>query len=199
MNLLYWLLSPSRVLRFSRFWLDFCIIAFVLLTLVNLYIYFAFDMIDYKQGAASQIIFIHVPAAWLSLILYTALSFTSLMFIVTRHPLLSHLNIVLCLCSLLCVTITLVTGSLWGKPTWGTWWVWDARLTSVFILFIILVGIYMLKKSFSDALQGSIASSILALLGMINIPIVKFSVEWWNTLHQPASTCFNFSWEYSRP
>lgn len=198
MNLLYWLLSPNRVLRFSQFWLNFCIAIFVLLIFVNLYMYSAFDLLDYKQGPYAQIMFIHVPAAWLSLMLYIMLSFTSLMFIVIRHPLLSQLSNALCLCSLACVIITLVTGSLWGKPTWGTWWVWDARLTSVLILFIILVGIYALKKSFSDSLQGSIAASILTLLGLINIPIIKFSVDWWNTLHQPSSiTIFGSHIHYS--
>lgn len=187
MNLLLWLFSPNYILKYSQFWLKFCVNFFIFLVFFNIYIFYLFETFDYKQGFYVQIIFIHVPAAWLSLILYFLLSLLSLAFIVTRHPLFPQLSDIFCLCTLLYVIITLITGSFWGKPMWGTWWVWDARLTSVFVLFITLLGICILKKGFSDQFHGSLASSVLTLLGLINIPIIKFSVEWWNTLHQPAS------------
>nr|WFG74052.1 c1 cytochrome ABC transporter subunit [Cavernulicola chilensis] len=198
MGLFSRILSPNQVMKYSGPCLKSCITIFIFLVTINIYMYLTSDLFDYKQGFYVQIMFIHVPAAWLAVVSYIMLGATSLTFIVTRHPIFACLSDVLCLCSLLYVVITLVTGSLWGKPIWGAWWVWDARLTSVLALFFILLSIYLLKRTFNDKLKGSLTSSFLTLIGLINIPIIKFSVEWWHTLHQPSSiTLFGSNIHYS--
>lgn len=142
---------------------------------------------DYLQGDAFRIIYVHVPAAWLSLFAYAAMAAFSFMFLVWKHPLADILARVSSPIGAGFTAIALLTGMLWGKPMWGTAWVWDARLTSVLILFFLYIGHIVLVRSFDDPMKGSFAGAVLALLGAINLPIIKFSVNWWNTLHQPAS------------
>jgi heme exporter protein C len=142
---------------------------------------------DYQQGATVTIMFIHVPAAWLSMMIYTIMSVSALGTLVWRHPL---ADVSLRSAAPLGAAFTflaLVTGSLWGKPMWGAWWVWDARLTSVLVLFIIYLGIIALARAIEDPAISARSTAIVTLIGFINIPIIKYSVEWWNTLHQPAS------------
>ena len=142
---------------------------------------------DYQQGMTVRIMYLHVPFAWLSMCCYTLMSVSALGTLVWRHPL---ADVSLKSAAPIGATFTalaLVTGSLWGRPTWGTWWEWDARLTSVLVLFLIYLAIIALSRAFDDATKGAKAAAILTLVGFINIPIIKFSVEWWNTLHQPAS------------
>lgn len=142
---------------------------------------------DYQQGATVLIMFIHVPAAWLAMMCYTVMSLSALGTLVWRHPL-ADVSLRAALPVGAAFTfLALVTGSLWGKPMWGTWWVWDARLTSVLVLFIIYLGIMALARAIEDPVIAARSIAIVTLVGFINIPIIKFSVDWWNTLHQPAS------------
>jgi heme exporter protein C len=142
---------------------------------------------DWQQGETVRIMYIHVPMAWLAMGGYTGLAVASLMSLVWRHPLADLAARELSPVGAVVTALCLVTGSLWGKPMWGTWWVWDARLTSVLVLFFLWLGHAALVRAFDDHERGARAGAILALAGIVNLPVVKFSVEWWNTLHQPAS------------
>lgn len=142
---------------------------------------------DYQQGNSVRIMYVHVPAAWMGLFAYTVMAVSSAAALIWKHPLAhivarSSAPIGACL-TLLC----LVTGALWGKPMWGAWWVWDARLTSMLILLLLYIGYIALSHSFENQEQGYQVAAVLALFGFINVPVIKFSVDWWNTLHQPAS------------
>jgi len=142
---------------------------------------------DYQQGATVQIMFIHVPSAWLAMMCYSVMSLSALGTLVWRHPLADVSLRAAAPIGAAFTFLALFTGSLWGKPMWGTWWVWDARLTSVLILFIIYMGLIALSKAIEEPSTAARALAIVTLVGFINIPIIKFSVDWWNTLHQPAS------------
>ena len=142
---------------------------------------------DYQQGATVKIMFIHVPFAWLSMMCYSIMTIAALGTLVWRHPLADVSAKAAAPIGAVFTALALVTGSLWGKPMWGTWWVWDARLTSVFVLFLMYLGIIALTRAMDDPAKSARATAILTLVGFINIPIIKFSVDWWNTLHQPAS------------
>ncbi|MRG54772.1 heme transporter HemC [Phyllobacterium sp. SYP-B3895] len=142
---------------------------------------------DYQQGATVKIMFIHVPFAWLSMMCYTIMTIAALGTLVWRHPLADVSAKAAAPIGAVFTGLALITGSLWGKPMWGTWWVWDARLTSVFVLFLMYLGIIALTRAMDDPAKSARATAILTLVGFINIPIIKFSVDWWNTLHQPAS------------
>jgi len=142
---------------------------------------------DYQQGATVLIMYIHVPAAWLAMMCYSVIAISSVGTLVWRHPLADVSAKCAAPIGAAFTFLALVTGSLWGKPMWGTWWVWDARLTSVLILFLMYLGLIALWRAFDDPARAARPVAILALVGFVNIPIIKFSVEWWNTLHQPAS------------
>ena len=142
---------------------------------------------DYQQSDAYRIMFVHVPAAWMSMFTYMIVAAGSAVALIWRHPLAEVAARAAAPIGACFTAIALVTGSIWGQPMWGTWWVWDARLTSVLILFFLYLGYIALYDAFDDPARGARAASILALVGVVNIPIVKFSVDWWNTLHQPAS------------
>ena len=142
---------------------------------------------DYQQGDAFRIMYVHVPSAWLSLFAYSVLAFCSIVSLVWRIKVFEVLSLSAAKIGALFTFLTLVTGAIWGKPMWGTWWVWDARLTSELILFFIYISIILLNYSFDDYKKGARAANILAIVGLINIPIIHFSVEWWNTLHQGPS------------
>jgi heme exporter protein C len=142
---------------------------------------------DYQQGETVRIMYIHVPAAWTAMLAYTFMAVSALGSLVWRHPLADATQKAAAPLGATFTFICLVTGSLWGKPMWGTYWVWDARLTSVLVLFLIYLGLIALWQTIEDPSRAARAVSIMTLVGFINIPIVKFSVDWWNTLHQPAS------------
>lgn len=142
---------------------------------------------DYQQGETVKIMFVHVPAAWMALFGYSFIFFASITALVFRHPLGHVAARAAAPVGALFTFIALVTGSLWGQPMWGTWWVWDARLTSVLVLFFIYLGYIALWQAIDEPTKAARAAAILAIVGFINVPIVKFSVDWWNTLHQPAS------------
>jgi heme exporter protein C len=142
---------------------------------------------DYQQGATVKIMFLHVPSAWLSMFGWAAMTVAALGTLVWRHPLADVAAKATAPVGAALTFICLVTGSLWGRPMWGTYWVWDARLTSVLVLFIMYLGVIALYATAEDPNRGARAAAILTLVGAINLPIIKFSVDWWNTLHQPAS------------
>lgn len=142
---------------------------------------------DYQQGDTVRIMFVHVPAASIGLMAYAALGVSSFFALVLRHPLADAAARAAALPGAAYTALALVTGSLWGQPMWGTWWVWDARLTSVLVLFLFYLGYMALRASIDDEARAARAAAVLGLVGLINLPIVKFSVDWWNTLHQPAS------------
>ena len=142
---------------------------------------------DWQQGDAFRIIYVHVPAAWLASAGYGALALCSVASIIWRHPLADLAAAEIGPVGAAFAALCLVTGSLWGKPMWGAWWVWDARLTSVLVLFFLYLGHIALVRAFDDPQRGYRAAAILALVGAVDLPIIKFSVNWWNTLHQPAT------------
>jgi heme exporter protein C len=142
---------------------------------------------DYQQGETVRIMYIHVPAAWMSLFVYAVTTSAALGTLVWRHPLADAAQKAAAPLGAGFTFLCLVTGSIWGKPMWGTWWVWDARLTSVLVLFLIYLGLVALWQTIEDPGKAARAAAIFTLVGAVNIPIIKFSVDWWNTLHQPAS------------
>src|SRR6478735_2102964 len=142
---------------------------------------------DYQQGATVKIMFIHVPAAWLGLFAWVVMSIAALGTLVWRHPLADVAAKAAAPIGAAFTLMCLVTGSLWGRPMWGTYWVWDARLTSVMVLFLMYLGVIALWRTIEDPTRAARVAAVLTLVGAINIPIIKFSVDWWNTLHQPAS------------
>jgi heme exporter protein C len=142
---------------------------------------------DYQQGTTVRIMYIHVPFAWLSMMCYTIMAIAALGTLVWRHPLADVSLKAAAPIGAAFTALALVTGSIWGKPMWGTWWVWDARLTSVFVLFLMYLGLIALTRALDDPSRSARAAAVVTLVGFINVPIIKFSVDWWNTLHQPAS------------
>jgi heme exporter protein C len=142
---------------------------------------------DYQQGATVKIMFIHVPNAWLSMFVWATMSVAALGTLVWRHPLADVAAKCAAPLGAAFTFLALVTGSLWGRPMWGTYWVWDARLTSVLVLFIMYLGVIALWRTVDDPGRAGRTAAILTLVGAVNLPVIKFSVEWWNTLHQPAS------------
>jgi len=180
------LANPDRFMRFTRGWAAILGVAAVLLLTAGLWLGFAAPE-DYQQGDTVRIMFIHVPAAWVSMAAYVALGGTSFAALVWRHPLADAAAKTCAPIGAVFTALALMTGSLWGKPMWGTWWVWDARLTSVVVLFLFYLGVMALRAAIDDEGRAGRAAAILALVGLVNLPIIKFSVEWWSTLHQPAS------------
>jgi heme exporter protein C len=142
---------------------------------------------DYQQGETVRIMYVHVPAAWLALMIYTVMALASAVAIIFRHPLADAAAKVAAPIGAVFCFLALATGSLWGKPMWGAWWVWDARLTSMFVLFLLYIGYMAIWQAIDEPNRAAMIARIVALVGVINIPIVKFSVDWWNSLHQPAS------------
>jgi heme exporter protein C len=161
--------------------------ATVLFLALGLYFALFNSPADYQQGETVRIMYIHVPAAWMSLFVYASMALSSAVALIWRHPLAELATRAAAVPGAAFTALCLVTGSLWGQPMWGTWWVWDARLTSVLVLFFLYLGYIALVDAFDDPERGGKAGAILALVGAVNLPIIKFSVDWWNTLHQPAS------------
>jgi heme exporter protein C len=158
-----------------------------LLTVIGLYIGFFAAPTDAQQGESYRIIFIHVPAAWMAMFLYVVMAFWSGVGLVFNTRLSAMLATAIAPTGALMAFISLWTGALWGRPTWGAYWVWDARLTSTLILLFLYCGFIALHSAIDDARRADKASAVLALVGVVNVPIIYFSVQWWNTLHQGAS------------
>jgi heme exporter protein C len=179
--------NPARFQRLVDPLLPWLAVAAVGLFALGLWWALVKSPADYQQGDTVRIMYVHVPAAWLAMLVYALVALASAASLIWRHPL---ADIAARAASPLGAGFTLIalaTGMLWGKPMWGTWWVWDARLTSVLILFFLYLGHIALTHAFDDPARGARAAAILALVGVVNLPIIKFSVDWWNTLHQPAS------------
>ena len=180
------LLNPERFMALSRWAAPMLGVLAVLLAAVGLVLDFQAPP-DYQQGYTIHIMFIHVPAAWTAMLAYGCLGGASFFSLIFRHALADAAAKAAAPLGAAFTLMALVTGSLWGRPMWGTWWVWDARLTSVLVLFLLFVGYLALRASIEDEAKGARAGAILALIGLINLPIIKFSVDWWNTLHQGES------------
>ena len=179
--------NPTRFLRISRAVLPWAGGAAILLLGAGLYLSLLVAPPDYQQGESVRIMFVHVPAAWMALFVYTFMAVASAVGLIWRHALADLAAKAAAPIGAAFTLAALITGSLWGKPMWGTWWVWDARLTSVLILFFLYLGYIALWQAIEDQSKAARAAAILALVGFVNVPIIKFSVDWWNTLHQPAS------------
>ena len=181
------LANPTRFLTYSGRILPW-LTGLAAVTLgVGLYLSFFVAPADYQQGDSVRIMFVHVPSAWLAMFCYTLMAISSIGSLVWRHPLADVSAKAAAPLGAAFTLLALFTGSVWGKPMWGTWWVWDARLTSVLVLFIMYLGLIALWRAFEDPARAGRVAAVLTLVGFINIPIIKFSVDWWNTLHQPAS------------
>ena len=179
--------NPTRFLSLADAVQPWIAGATVILLAAGLYLGLFASPADYQQGESVRIMYLHVPAAWMALFCYTALAIYCAVALIWKHPLADLAAKATAPIGASFTFLALVTGSLWGKPMWGTWWVWDARLTSVLILFFLYLGFIALANAFDSPTRGERAAAILALFGAVNVPIIKFSVDWWNTLHQPAS------------
>jgi heme exporter protein C len=182
--------NPGRFLRLGLAAQPWLTVPAIVLTVIGLVWGLLFSPADWQQGDAVRIMYVHVPSAWLASAGYFALALCSLFSIVWRHPLADLAAVEIGPVGAGFTFLCLVSGSLWGKPMWGAWWVWDARLTSVLVLFFLYLGHIALVRAFDDPQRGYRSGAILALVGVVNLPIIKFSVDWWNTLHQPASISF---------
>tara|TARA_Y100000590_G_C15416298_1_gene899600 strand:+ start:82 stop:780 length:699 start_codon:yes stop_codon:yes gene_type:complete len=180
-------LNPAKFNHLSKKIFRPIIIISILLLILGLINIFLFSPDDYQQGSMVKIMYIHVPAAWLSLFIFFIMTIYSVLSLAFKITFGFIVNKAIAPIGAVFTLICLTSGSLWGKPMWGTWWVWDARLTSVFILFLTYLIIIFIRASFSNINLGEKISSIFIIIGSINLPIIKFSVDWWNTLHQPAS------------
>ena len=179
--------APSRFYFLSKKCIPLFWVLTVTLTVVGLVLGLLYAPTDATQGDAYRIIFIHVPAAWMSMVLYVAMAFWAIIGLIFNARLAFRLSNSIAPTGAIMTFIALWTGSLWGKPTWGTWWVWDARLTSELILLFLYIGYLSLYNAIEDERKANRAASLLAIIGVVNVPIIYFSVKWWNTLHQGAS------------
>ncbi|TPW30967.1 heme ABC transporter permease [Martelella alba] len=180
------LANPTRFLQLSGRVVPVLAGLSLLCFAAGLYLSFASEG-DYQQGNTVRIMYVHVPSAWLAMFCYMLMAVAALGTLVWRHPLADVAHKAAAPIGAAFTFLALLTGSLWGKPMWGTWWVWDARLTSFFVLFLMYLGIIALHRAVDDPGRAARLAAILILVGVINIPIIKFSVDWWNTLHQPES------------
>lgn len=181
------LANPSVFMRVSAAVLPWVAALAALLLVYGVHLAFFASPPDYQQGETVRIMYIHVPFAWLSLMVYALIAASSFGFLVFRHPLADVSAKAAAPLGAAFTAIALITGSLWGKPMWGTYWVWDARLTSVLMLFFLYLGLIALRSSLEDEALAAKLTAVLALLGVALLPVIKFSVEWWNTLHQPST------------
>ncbi|HCD63572.1 MAG TPA: heme transporter HemC [Alphaproteobacteria bacterium] len=181
------LANPTRFRTLSAVLRPICFWSALVCFSYGLYLSLVGSPADYQQGEAVRIMYVHVPSAWLGLSSYLGLGLCALFYLVWRHPLADVAARAIAPIGAGFTALTLLTGSLWGYPIWGTWWVWDARLTSMLVLLFFFIGYIALATGFDRPERGARMAAILALVGCVNLPIVKFSVDWWNTLHQPAS------------
>ena len=179
--------NPTRFLRIASVVQPWMAWATVLLGGAGLYLGLFDSPADYQQGNSVRIMYVHVPSAWMAMFCYSSMAIAAAVGLIWKHPLADVAAKATAPIGACFTFLALFTGSLWGKPMWGTWWVWDARLTSMLVLLFLYLGYIALVNAFDDPTRGTRASSILVLVGFINVPIIKFSVDWWNTLHQPAS------------
>jgi len=180
------LINPSRFIKLADIIFKPLIVVTLLFFIFGLFLVY-YSPLDYQQGLTVKIMYIHVPSAWLAILTYTIMTFYSIAGLTFKIPFCFIINTAIAPIGAIFTLLCIVSGSMWGKPMWGTWWVWDARLTSVAILFILYLIIIFLNQTFKNIEVREKTVAILILIGSVNIPIIKFSVDWWNTLHQPAS------------
>ena|SRR3990170_1551852 len=181
------LANPTRFMELSGKLLPWIAGLAAAIILYGLYLVFFVSPPDYQQGETVKIMYIHVPSAWLAMMAYGLVAVSSFGLLVFRHPLADVSAKAAVPIGAAFTFLALITGSLWGKPMWGTYWVWDARLTSVLVLFFLYLGLMALRSSLEDEATAAKLTAVLALVGVAILPIIKFSVEWWNTLHQPST------------
>ena len=181
------LFNPSKFNKVADYVFIPVLISSIILFSIGLIFAFYLSPDDYQQGSTVRIMYVHVPSAWLALLTYAIMTFYSIAGLAFKIPFGFFINTAVAPIGAVFTLICIISGSLWGKPMWGTWWVWDARLTSVAILFIIYLIIIFMNLSFENRIVREKVVAIFILVGSVNLPIVKFSVDWWNTLHQPAT------------
>lgn len=179
--------NPVRFERIAARAFPLALIAALVSAAIGLYFALFNSPADYQQGETVRIMYVHVPAAWMALFCYSAMAASSAAGFIWKHPLADVAAKESAPIGAAFTFLALFTGSLWGKPMWGAWWAWDARLTSVLILFFLYLGYMALWRAVPDKTRAAKLAAILAIVGFVNIPIIKFSVDWWNSLHQPAS------------
>jgi heme exporter protein C len=179
--------NPRAFMAFSRVAAPVLGLATAAALIVGLWLGFSAPE-DYQQGDALRILFIHVPAAWVAMFSYACLGIASLLSLVFRHALADAAARACAPLGAGFTALALITGSLWGRPTWGTWWEWDGRMTSVLVLMLLWLAYIALRAAFDDEARAARAGAILALVGLVNLPVIHFSVYWWNSLHQGSST-----------
>ena len=184
---LYKYASPAAFYPLAGKLIPWFAIPAAILFVVGLYVGFFVAPVDFQQGNAYRIMFIHVPAAWMGMLLYVLMAIYAGIGWAFNARLASMMASAIAITGAMFTFLSLVTGSLWGKPTWGTWWVWDARMTSTLILLFLYAGFISLQAAIDDPRRADKAGAVLALVGVINVPIIYFSVQWWNTLHQGAT------------
>ena len=181
------LINPNKFNKVADYLFKPVLVLSLILFFLGLLFSFYFSPDDYQQGSTVRIMYVHVPSAWLALLTYAIMTLYSIAALAFRIPFGFIINTAVAPIGAIFTLICIISGSLWGKPMWGTWWVWDARLTSVAILFIIYLIIIFINLSFENRIIREKVVAIFILVGSVNLPIVKFSVDWWNTLHQPAT------------
>ena len=181
------LFNPSKFNEMADYLFRPLLILSIVFFAIGLLFSFYLSPDDYQQGSTVRIMYVHVPSAWLALLTYAIMTLYSILALAFRIPFGFIFNTAVAPIGAVFTLICIISGSLWGKPMWGTWWVWDARLTSVAILFIIYLIIIFMNLSFENRIIREKVVAIFILVGSVNLPIVKFSVDWWNTLHQPAT------------
>ncbi|MHA6288006.1 heme ABC transporter permease CcmC [Maricaulis sp. CAU 1757] len=179
--------NPQRFDRLARTVIPIAGVLAGVLGVAGLYMAFLASPPDYQQGETIRIMYVHVPAAYMAMALYAGMAVASFVYFVWRHAIADAAAEIIAPIGAVFTVLALVTGSIWGKPMWGTWWEWDARMTSVLVLLLVYLGYIALRAALEDAVQAARAGAILAMAGVVNLVIVKFSVEWWSSLHQPAS------------
>ena len=184
---MHWLGSPPNFYRFAGAWRPWLFAAALVIGAIGLYGGLVLAPPDRYQGDAFRIIYIHVPSAWMSLFIYATMAVAALAALVWRVKLAEVVAMECAPIGAAFTFITLVTGSIWGRPMWGTWWTWDARLTSELVLLFLYLGVIGLYSAFEDRRRGARAASLLALVGIVNLPVIHYSVVWWNTLHQGST------------
>ena len=181
------LITASKFNKWSSKLLPFFLTSMLITFIAGIYLALIASPQDYQQGETVRIMYVHVPAAWLTLSIYFIIALSSASYLIWRNPLSAIFIKSLLPIGISFCFICLVTGMLWGKPIWGVYWAWDARLTAVLILFIMYAGLIMVLKSIENEQRALKTTAIIAIIGAVNLPIIRFSVKWWNTLHQPAS------------
>lgn len=182
-----YLANPNRFFRIAAFVQPVAAVLAVLLLGIGLWQALIVSPPDYQQGETVRIMYVHVPAAWLALMIYVSMALAAMASLIWGHVMADMYNRAAAPLGTAMTFLCLVTGSLWGEPMWGTWWVWDARLTSMLVLFFLYLGYSALVRGFDQPQQADKSASLLLVVGLVNVPIIKFSVDWWATLHQPAS------------